>query len=143
MSEQDTSTITASAEIRQAIADLTRVAEWVDRLAADGVAVRVVDAPEARLYLSPGDVEAYHAITAGLVEVVDLGDPEAIVPPGASGGNWTDATVGSVDIVTFTPGDLCERVQVGTKVIEVPDPAAPKVRRELPVYEYRCSEVAS
>ena len=36
--------------------------------------------------------------------------------------------------------EVCERVQVGTETIEVPDPAAPKVTVEQPIYEWRCPE---
>ena len=33
---------------------------------------------------------------------------------------------------------VCERVQVGTETVEEPDPEAPKVTVERPVYEWRC-----
>jgi hypothetical protein len=35
----------------------------------------------------------------------------------------------------------CERKQVGTKTVEVPDPEGPKVTIEQPVYEYDCSPI--
>lgn len=35
---------------------------------------------------------------------------------------------------------VCERVQVGTKTVEVPDPEAALVTVEEPVYEWHCPE---
>lgn len=34
---------------------------------------------------------------------------------------------------------VCERIEVGTETVEVPDPDAPKVTIERPVYEWRCA----
>lgn len=35
---------------------------------------------------------------------------------------------------------VCEKVQVGTETVEVPDPNAPKIIIEQPVYEIRCPD---
>ena len=139
-----TTTISRAGDtLRQAIADLTRVAEWVDRMEVDGIEVRTADVADGMVYVSPGTAETYEAITSRLVEVVDLSDPAAIKPPGASGGQWTIGKSGRVKVVVFAPRGVCERVEVGTEVVEVPDPDAPKIRQERPVYEWRCAEAAS
>ena len=39
--------------------------------------------------------------------------------------------------------NVCERVQVGTKTVEKPDPSAPLVTVEEPVYEWQCPESLS
>ncbi len=36
--------------------------------------------------------------------------------------------------------EVCERVEVGTETVTIPDPDAPKVTVERPVYEWKCPE---
>jgi len=43
--------------------------------------------------------------------------------------------------VIIARSKVCERVQVGTEVVEVPDPDAPKVTVERPVYAWDCKPV--
>ena len=67
------------------------------------------------------------------------------------GGRWEKQTLGKWYVLrrSFGPHHIdingpheaiCERVQVGTETVEVPDPDAPKVTVEQPVYEWRCPE---
>lgn len=59
---------------------------------------------------------------------------------------YTDSTAsvemafGPVTVRALAPRDVvCERVVVGTELVEVPDPDAPKVTVERDIVEWRCS----
>ena len=136
-----TTTGAPSARVRDQIANLTRVADWIDRCTEAGIEF-TADAGGLDTYLFPADAADYLSLTGRLVELVDLSDPDAIKPPGRSGGSWTVGSVGLCRVVVYVRGEVCERVQVGTEVVEVPDPDAPKVRKEQPVYEWRCTSEA-
>lgn len=68
------------------------------------------------------------------------------------GGRWDKSTGGSYFFLTKSfPGghaihlnasreSVCTRVQVGTTSVEVPDPDAPKIVVETPVYEWVCPD---
>lgn len=54
-----------------------------------------------------------------------------------------DMTFGAVTVFALADrSTVCERVKVGTEVVEVPDPAAAPVTVERDVYEWRCSPEA-
>lgn len=47
---------------------------------------------------------------------------------------------GPVEVYVFTPREtVCERRQVGVETVELPDPDAPKITVERPVYEWECA----
>lgn len=45
-----------------------------------------------------------------------------------------------VEVRIVALGGVCERVQVGTRTVSKPDPAAPLIDVEEPVYEVRCPD---
>ena len=48
----------------------------------------------------------------------------------------------TVRLDVYTSRELvCERVQVGVETVEVPDPDAPKITVERPIYEWDCKPV--
>lgn len=79
---------------------------------------------------------------------VDDGDA-ALALARSLGGNWEKQEYGDWLALRRTVGphyididvrrdQVCERVQVGTKTVEIPDPAAPTVTVEKPIYEWEC-----
>ena len=112
---------------------------WVRRHAAD--IDRYSYATESRVALWPAldSVEAYHRLASALPEIVPTDDLDSIEHP-TGDRPWIAARIGPVPVTIYAPVGACERVQVGTKVIEVADPDAPKKAVEVPVYEYRCTD---
>lgn len=49
---------------------------------------------------------------------------------------------GPIEVQVYTSRDqVCTRRQVGVETVEVPDPTAPKVKIDRPVYEWDCTPV--
>lgn len=50
--------------------------------------------------------------------------------------------VGGHELSVFTDRTVvCERVVVGTEIVEIPDPAAPKITVEQEIVEWRCGSI--
>ncbi len=87
------------------------------------------------------DAETFARATRALVTGAPLGAIEKAV---ASYGNYSQVFrhFGKVSIELWINRDeVCERRQIGTEMVEVIDPNAPKVTVERPVYEWDCKPV--
>lgn len=125
--------------IGEARVALRRIEEWLGHLERRGVSESTVSV-SAFVHTRDGFEHS-----SAVESLTLLTHPDEIEQkPGGKAPPSTKAAISDdADVFVFPPVGVCERVQVGTEVVEVPDPDAPKIIQERPVYEYRCTEVTA